>query len=50
MSQPNVTYPQNKTSMSEHSQNNITRNEKILQGEKTGVLLFIISVHIIMYV
>ena len=27
----------------------MTRNEKILQGEKTGVLLFMDSVHIILY-
>ena len=29
-------------------ENSITRNEKILQGEKAGVLLFMNSVHIIM--
>ena len=27
----------------------MTRNEKILHGEKTGVLLFMNNVHIIMY-
>ena len=29
--------------------NNLRKSEKILQGEKTGVLLFMNSVHIIMY-
>ena len=50
MSQPNVFYSHNndKASMNIHK-NNIRRNKRILQEEKTGVLLFMNSVHVTMY-
>ena len=39
----------NNTSMNTHSQKWHNKNKRMLQGEKTGVLFFMNSVHVIMY-
>ena len=50
MSQPNVCLILTATLLWTHiHKNNLARNEQILQREKTGVLSFMNSVHIIMF-
>ena len=49
MLQPNVPDFYDNSSMNTHSQKQHNKKRKTLQGEKTGILLFINNVHIIMY-
>ena len=47
--EPNVSYFHNNSSTNTHSQKQHNKKRKILQGEKTGVLLFMNYVRNILY-